>query len=316
MRIRRHYLNWGVFLIALGAVPLAVRLGGLPGSDVAPLLSLWPLVIVGIGISIILSRTSLDPIGGVFAAVILGLLVGALFAGGWHGFGGACLGTSGTAEHSTRTGLLAQPARVELEISCGKVSVTTATGGEYAVTSDFGPGVQLQSDIDQLTLRSTTSFLGGQADHDIAIRLPTSLDMVYVTLNAASGEFDFADTTMALFGGSFNGSDVRLNLATTDMSHGPLNMTLNGSSALVSLPSSGTGATGSISVNASSLELCVPPTLGLSIVTHEALSSNNFAQAGLTLDGQRWHTGGNADVNLNLNSNVSSVNLDRSGECQ
>ena len=57
MRVRRGYLGWGVFLILAGAVPLAVRSGYLSDDQIGRLWSLWPLILVGIGVGLILGRT-------------------------------------------------------------------------------------------------------------------------------------------------------------------------------------------------------------------------------------------------------------------
>ena len=58
MHIRRGYLGWGVFLILVGAVPLAVRAGYLTDDQIGRLWSLWPLILIGIGVGLILRRTA------------------------------------------------------------------------------------------------------------------------------------------------------------------------------------------------------------------------------------------------------------------
>ena len=50
MRIDRSLLNWGVFLIALGGIPLAVDQGWLESDIAGDLGQLWPLILVGIGL--------------------------------------------------------------------------------------------------------------------------------------------------------------------------------------------------------------------------------------------------------------------------
>lgn len=61
MRVDRRFLGWGVFFILLGAVPLVVRAGYLTQAQVAGSWSLWPLILIGIGVGILLSRTRLEP---------------------------------------------------------------------------------------------------------------------------------------------------------------------------------------------------------------------------------------------------------------
>ena len=52
MRINRGLLNWGVFLIALGGIPLAVDQGWLDSDVARDLGQLWPLLLVGIGLGL------------------------------------------------------------------------------------------------------------------------------------------------------------------------------------------------------------------------------------------------------------------------
>ena len=78
MHIRRGFLGWGVFLILAGAVPLAVRSGYLSEDQVGRLWTLWPLILVGIGVGLILSRTRFDFLGGIIVAATFGLMVGRL----------------------------------------------------------------------------------------------------------------------------------------------------------------------------------------------------------------------------------------------
>src|SRR6476619_1040424 len=107
MHIRRGALNWGVFLILAGAVPLAVRAGYLTDEQVNRLWSLWPLILVGIGVGLILSRTNFNFLGGLVIAATFGLMVGGLLSGGVNGFPTAACG-SGTGEVAfpTQTGTI------------------------------------------------------------------------------------------------------------------------------------------------------------------------------------------------------------------
>ena len=54
MRVDRGRLNWGIFFIVLGAVPLAYQQGLVSSSAVDDAWRLWPLVIVGIGLAFVL----------------------------------------------------------------------------------------------------------------------------------------------------------------------------------------------------------------------------------------------------------------------
>ena len=57
MRVNRGLLGWGVFFIVLGAVPLAVQAGVVSEARVREAWQLWPLILVGIGLGLVLERT-------------------------------------------------------------------------------------------------------------------------------------------------------------------------------------------------------------------------------------------------------------------
>jgi len=80
MRINQGFLGWGVFLILVGAIPLAVNAGVIPAERVDDWWSYWPLILVGIGIGIVLSRTAFNWLGGLVVAATFGLMVGSLAA--------------------------------------------------------------------------------------------------------------------------------------------------------------------------------------------------------------------------------------------
>ena len=69
MRINRSLLNWGVFLIALGGIPLSVDQGWLESDIASDLGQLWPLILVGIGLGLILRWTPLAWLGGALVCV-------------------------------------------------------------------------------------------------------------------------------------------------------------------------------------------------------------------------------------------------------
>src|SRR6188768_2858570 len=98
MRVNRGLLGWGVFFIVLGAVPLAVRNGLLSEAALANAWQLWPLLLIGAGLGLILSRTKLAIVGGLVIAVTFGLMGGAVLASGFRipsGAGGGCAGDPG-----------------------------------------------------------------------------------------------------------------------------------------------------------------------------------------------------------------------------
>jgi hypothetical protein len=151
-------------------------------------------------------------------------------------------------------------------------------------------------------------------------QLPALLGMSYFKFNASSATLNLGPGPMALFSLDLNAGDADVDLGRVDLSHGPINATLNAASATLTLPTSGTSSTGTIHLNAASLKVCANPSLGLSVRNDSTLSSDNFAAAGMSKDGDLWTTPGYsaaaAHVDLNVNANVSTINIDRSGECQ
>ncbi len=97
MRVRRSFLNWGTFLIALGAVPLAVQLGVIDQAAASQLLRLWPVILIVIGVGLLLRFSRFDAIGGVLAAGTFGVLLGSVIAGGFPGAASACNAAAGTS---------------------------------------------------------------------------------------------------------------------------------------------------------------------------------------------------------------------------
>jgi hypothetical protein len=322
---RSRLLNWGVFLIVIGAFALAVQSGLVEAGAAGQLLRWWPILLIVIGLSIVLGRTAFPLLGGVLVAATAGLFVGALVAGGIGSFSNACTGGDAadgevTTRNGTFTGL--GGGRVELELTCVDLVVDRQPGSEWRI--EFPAGGRepvIDATEDRLDVRSQDAGLfGGAQRNGWQVTLPQAPDLiVYTTLNASKATMRLGDGGLMLFSGTLNATDARLDLAAADMSRGPLNLALNASSTTVLLPESGTGASGAITVNASSLTLCVAPTMNLDLNAHETLSSNNFAAAGLAQSGERWHTSEPSTVGprveLNITSNVSSITLDRSGGC-
>ena len=101
MHINRGLLSWGVFLIVAGLILLAVRAGWLSASQIAGWWNLWPLVLIGIGVGLVLTRTPFEVIGSVLVAGTFGLMLGAVLAIGIAGFPGACAPTKSAPPRTT-----------------------------------------------------------------------------------------------------------------------------------------------------------------------------------------------------------------------
>src|SRR6186997_1384502 len=114
MHVRRGFLGWGVFLILAGAVPLAVRAGIIPGDQLARSWTLWPLILVGIGVGLVLARTRFDFLGTLIVAATFGLMVGGLLSAGVTGLsGGSCGSTDRGTAFPARDGTFGASGEVE-----------------------------------------------------------------------------------------------------------------------------------------------------------------------------------------------------------
>jgi hypothetical protein len=137
VRVDRRFLNWGIFLIILGLVPLLVHEGVIDSGAVRQAWRLWPLIIVGIGVGIILRRTPAALAGGLIVAATFGLLFGSLFAAGTGGVVLGCSGTgSGAGAQSTRQGTFgAGTAEADITMNCGTLQVGAGQGRDWSVTA-------------------------------------------------------------------------------------------------------------------------------------------------------------------------------------
>src|SRR5262245_13152177 len=201
MHIRRGYLGWGVFLILTGAIPLLVRSGYLDQEQVDRLWSLWPLILIGIGIGLILSRTRFDFIGGLIVAATFGLMLGGLLSQGFDTIaGGGCGGDApGTAFASKDGAFEGSSATVDLELNCGTLDVAVAGGTAWHLEGSDrdGAGPNVESDSSSLRVesrdRDPVSFFSSGPRDEWRVTVPdgTRLDFD-LQVNAGSATFDLA----------------------------------------------------------------------------------------------------------------------------
>lgn len=316
MRVRRRYLGLGIFLLCLGAVPLAVDIGILTPSVAADLVRLWPLVLIGLGVGVMLRFSSFEWLGSIVVAGTFGLLIGTALAGGVPGIG--CVSDRVAGSTVTQGGIF-NGSTVDVDVSCADLTVNNTGGDAWSVQATAEQPPTISSDA-TLTLHSSRTvgvrFAAGRERW--LVSLPTQLSTLnYFHLSAGHAQLTFGQGSLSHISVDVNAGDANVDLRAVDMSHGPLNMTLNAASANLALPSSGLGATGTVHLNASSLNVCADPGLALRFNYDETLGSNDFAAAGLTRSGDTWMTPGYdsaaAHVELNLSANVSSISLSRSG---
>ncbi len=326
VNVNRGLLNWGLFFIILGAVPLAVQQGWVSHEAAANAWRLWPLILVGLGIGLILHRTSAHFLGGLIVAATFGLLLGGLLAGGFSISTACTSGTgSGPTVATTDSGTFSGSAAVTVKLDCGRLQVVTAPGNGWnlqaqdpegqAPTIDKGPASLSIRTPDRTNLGGFTSS-SGQRNWTVTLPSGTQLDSD-IQVNAGTATLDLGGAQLDRLSGDFNAADVRVDLSNGRV--GSISLAYNAGSGNVLLPSN-SSVSGSVDVNAASLNLCTPPDLGVRIVVSGALHSTNFSGSGLVESGDVWESSNYASAtnraDLTLNANAASVTLNPAGGCR
>jgi len=316
--VNRTFLYWGVFLVTAGAVLLAAQGHVITSDGVAETLRLWPIAVIAVGAAILLRRTRLGIAGGMVAAAMPGLMLGGLVVAA-PDVRPDCHVVE-PSNYTTRTGTFASPARVSIELSCGKVDVGVAPGSGWQIqTGDTGVAEpRIDATGDQLSLRSANRsrpFGIGSGDRWL-VSLPDAqpLDLSAV-INAGTGRF-------ALAGAHLTNLDLDVNAGTTQVdltgaTVDGLSMHVNAAEATVHL-SDGSDLEADVHANAGKVTLCAPTALGLRVHQEVVLGSTRLV--GLVRDGDAWQSPDyassthHADVTLAVN--VGSVDINPEGGCK
>lgn len=328
MQVNRSLLNWGVFLIALGGVPLAVQQGWADASIAGDLWRVWPLILVGVGLGLILRWTPVAWLGGALVAATFGLVFGALMAGGVSGISSACVGIGSgetvTTEESGDTA--ATEFRLDLELSCGELAVTRGTISQWSVSAQHAPDEPptIEGSATGLAIsggRPARDFFvfGQQTRNDWRVELPAPASLsVGATLNAADGSVDLGTGPLSLVEGQFDGSDIVIDLgAATAPEPIVVEMTFNASAGRLVLPAD--SVVGNVTLNASALTLCMPSSVEARVELEATLAADDLAESGLTKVGDGWQSAGydtaGTRIDLSVTSNVSSLSIERPEVC-
>ena len=317
MRIERRFLGWGVFFIVAGGVALAVRGGYLSADQASQVWRLWPLLLVGLGVAIILGRTSLGWLGGLIIAATFGLLVGSALVGGvgQAGCGLDLDDRSGAGPTASIGGDLGEGASVEVVRDCGSLQVTTGPVGGWSLAypQDRAPRVEESGGGVKLS-PADGSIFGASSDWSLTLPADRTLAL-QVEANAGSADLVLTNARLSHFTGTFNAGSFQLDL--TGATLGGIDLRVNAGSGTAILPAATFG--GRIDVNVGSLTLCAPGSAGLRITSNGTLSSNDFASSGLVLTGSTWESSGygtaETKIDLTVNANAASVTLRRDGGC-
>jgi len=343
MQINRSLLNWGVFLIALGGVPLAVDQGWIETDIAGDLGQLWPLILVGIGLGLILRWTPLSWFGGALVAATFGVIFGAAAVSlrdndltNLQGIipaiaSGACSDGSAGSQTTSSDGIASdEEFTLELSIPCGELAVErvdTPTWSVDAAHEGEAPRVDETPGSDGatgITIREAGTeaivFIGQQTRSDWAVEVPVDATLTMnMTFDAARGRVDSGAGPVARLSSTLNAAEVTFDLGEADVTQElDVGLTFNASDGRLVLPAgpSSTGAT----LNASSMEVCVPEEVPVLVELTETLASSDLADAGLErLADDRWATPGYAGDGpgalIELTSTVSSFSLERPEAC-
>lgn len=320
MHLDRRFVTWGLFLVAVGAVPLAVRAG-----VVAPGVrwwELWPLLLVGWGVGLILGRTGAGLLGGAIVAVTLGAIVGGVLTAGsgFAGLGTACDGPG--TPFTTQSGTLAgSQATVVLDPGCGTLDVTSGQSTwEVAGSSGDGSVPAIDAGPAALSARAPDGGfdpfgLGGGTHWQVTLPSGPNLD-VSVTANAGRANLALGGANVTRASITVNAGSVVADLSNPALT--AISLTANAGSAKITLPSA--NVTGSVTANAGSIGLCVPAGTAVRIRASTVLGGNNFESRGLTQTGDAWTSPGfesaSTRIDLSATANVGSVDLDPDGGCR
>jgi hypothetical protein len=318
MQMNRGLIFWGVALVTAGIVALAVQQGYIDESALAGAWRLWPLILVAIGLSIILSRTPFAILGTIAAAVVLGVAGGALITVG-PGFA-SCGGGEPTSTETREGTLSGAAASVELEFNCGSLRVRMIDGDGWSVEAGQrgDERAEIVADASSLTVRSgDRSFLdGGEQRWDVALGSGPAYSLS-VSVNAADSDLDLAGGTFSAMTIDPNAGSVAIDLAGASVDE--LDISLNAGSVSVTVDADSTVA-GSLGVNAGSIDLCTAPGTALRIVVEDNLTfSHNLNESDLIGSGDTFVTDGFEDadqrIDLALEGNAGSFTLNPEDGC-
>ena len=325
MHLDRRLLGWGVFFILLGAVPLAVRSGAADPELVGRWPTIWPLLLIGWGVGLVLRATPVEWVGGAIVAVTFGLMGGGAIATGFAGapvIGGAC--SSGPGQpFQTAQGTLGSAGHMTVEFSCGNLTVSTADGSGWQVSGvdRDGRAPTIDTNGTGVTIRSPQRGFdlgGGRTEWTVAV--PRAPHLTFgLTMNAGDASVDLAGATLDGFNLTVNAGSLNADLSrVAAMPSSDINGTVNAGSATVALPQLD-GAV-DLSLNAGSLTVCVPQGTAIEVHWSGTIASNDLDQAGLSKTGDNtWTTPGfvptAGHLTLDVSANAGSFSLQRGGSC-
>lgn len=322
MRIDRRLVGLGLFLVTAGAVMLATRQGLIPEATAERAWTLWPLILVGVGLSIVLSGRPGAALGGLVVAMTVGAMLGGVAATGFAGGFGVCGGDREGVAFERQDGALTAGASVSIAVDCGGLDLTTAAGSGWSLGGSTSDGrlPEIDTSAGGLEIRNAERgpFAFGAGSNHWTVVLPTDPGFdLELTTNGGTSRAVLAgaavrDVSVTTNAGSL-AVDLRGVTAIAD-----LEVRTNLGSTTVHLPER--SLAGSIEVNAGSTAICVPPGAGLRIAINTVLGSSDLGSHGLVQTADKvWESPDFASatvrLDLQVHVNAGSLSLDPGREC-
>ncbi len=321
MHMNRGLLSWGLFLIILGAIPLAVRQGLISEESVARAWTLWPLLLILAGVGLLLRRTPIEPLAGLATAAVFGLIAGSLIAGGSFPTA-SCGDEQGSRPFTGQSGELGASAEVDLQLNCGELTIATAAGSGWSIegVDKDGDGPRIDASEGALEIESGGTEDVFDARDRWTVTLPTDTELELRTqVNAGASRIDLRGANLGRLEVGVNAGEATLDLRAV-AAIGELDVQLNavGGSRILLPPLS---FSGTVEANAAGgIRLCAPRAVGLRLTVNDSVaSSHNYGSRSLVQEGSVWETPGfDSAVNridLRTQVNAGSFELEPAGSC-
>jgi hypothetical protein len=321
MRIDRRLVGIGVFLITVGAVMIAVRQGVLSDDAAARAWDLWPLILVGAGLSIVLAGRPGAVTGTLVLALTLGAMLGGVAATGSFPRAGLCGGSPGQGQSfPVSGGDLGSSGRVTVSQDCGDLTLGTVAGSTWSLSGESRDGrpPQVESGIGRLRITGPDGGpfdLGGTVAWNVVLPRDPAIDLG-IEVNGGQSRVTLAGAHVAALHVEANAGSIDLDLRDiATLGDGTLD--INFGSATLRLPNQ--SATSTLSVNAGSAALCLQPGAGLRVSLKGAVASNDLGSHGMIQSGDTWETPGYAgapvQIEIRADVNAGSLVLDPQRQC-
>jgi hypothetical protein len=319
VHVNRGLVFWGVALITAGAVATALQAGWIDGSALRELWRFWPIALILIGLAIIAARTPFAMVATVLAALVLGGFAGSLFAGLPGGFSVGCGGTPDSRANDSGS-FSGGAAEVSLDLNCGELRVTTASGTDWDVDAHYAgdetPDISANDTSLRVSAENVSIFGFTDARQEWDVVLPTDIDLdLDVNANAAESDLALDDASFGELSVDANAGSVAIGLEGASVDE----MSIEANAGSISLTADdGTEATGSVELNAGSFDLCVPDGVDVAItISEENITfSHNLEDSGLSREGNTWRSGtGDAAITLDVSGNAASFTFNPDGGC-